>query len=255
MIFTDSHSLLAGFQLFGIAHLLAILVTFLTAAGLTCYARKLTGENKLKRLRYVMAALLVIAVSLDPVLTLVRYGTESFGWEMVVSNSLPLYLCDVVSILLAYALVTGNQRITEVGYCWGMAGTMQGLITPTLAFDESTLEFYVFFLQHGGVPIAAVFLLWGMGIVPEKGAFKRVVFWSWGYMAVVMSINGIIRKNYGFLNGLDHAPIQFKYMGPEPYYLITLQAIAFTLYFIVLKFAPKPPEKPLPEISGKTSAT
>ena len=186
-----------------------------------------------------MAFCLVTAVSLDPVLTLVRYGTGSFGWGLVVDNSLPLYLCDVVSLLLAYSLVTGNQRITEVGYCWGLAGTMQGLITPTLWFDATNIEFYVFFLQHGGVPVAAVFLVWGLGIVPQKGAFMRVLYWSWGYMAVVMTINWIIGKNYGFLNGLPKVETLFDHMGPYPYYLITLQGIAFTLYFILLKIAPK----------------
>ncbi|MDA7888889.1 TIGR02206 family membrane protein, partial [Akkermansiaceae bacterium] len=175
-------------------------------------------------------------------------------WDLVVDSALPLYLCDVVSLLLAYALITGNQRITEVGYLWGMAGTIQGLITPALRFDGTNIEFYVFFLQHGGVPIAAVFLIWGLSIVPEKGAFKRILYWSWGYMAIVITINSIIGRNYGFLNELPDFASPMDHMGPYPYYLITLQAVAFTLYFILLKVAPKPPEKPLPEISGKTSA-
>ncbi len=92
MIFPDYFSILAQFQLFGIAHLLAILVTFLTAFALTRYARKSPDPKILKRVRYTMAVLLVTAVSLDPVLTLVRYGTGSFGWEMVVESALPLYL-------------------------------------------------------------------------------------------------------------------------------------------------------------------
>ena len=114
MIFPDYFSFLAQFQLFGIAHLLAILVTFLTAFSLPRYARKSPDPKILKRVRYTMAVLLVTAVSLDPVLTLVRYGTGSFGWEMVVKSALPLYLCDVVSFLLAYALVTGSQRLSLI---------------------------------------------------------------------------------------------------------------------------------------------
>ena len=255
MIFSDYYSFLAQFQLFGIAHLLAILVTFLTAFALTRYARKSPDPKILKRVRYTMAVLLVTAVSLDPVLTLVRYGTGSFGWKMVVDSTLPLYLCDVASLLLAYALVTGSQRITEIGFLWGLAGTTQGLITPILLFDSSNVEFYVFFLQHGGVPITAIFLVWGLKIVPEKGALLRIFFWSWGYMAIVMTINWIIGRNYGFLNGLPNPGTLFDHMGPYPYYLITLQGIAFTLYFILLKIAPKPSTEKLPGISGKTRAS
>ncbi len=245
-----SHVLLSQpeFKLFGVAHCLAMLVTVCLAIGLTRFARSKPDEKILKRLRYTMAGLLVIAVALDPILTLRRYGMGEFGWEKVVDSSLPLYLCDVVSVFLAYALVTKSQRVTEIGYLWGCAGTVQGLITPTLYFDSKSIEFYIFFLQHGGVPVAAVFLLWGLKIVPKKGAWFRALYWSWGYMAIVMTINWMIGKNYGFLNGLPEVPTLFAYMGPWPYYLITLQAVAFLLYFLLLKIAPKEGGKPDPEI-------
>lgn len=61
-------------------------------------------------------------------------------------------------------------------------------------------------------------------------------------MAITMTINWMIGKNYGFLNGLPEVYPLFSYMGPCPYYLITLQVVAFTLYFILLKIAPKSEE-------------
>ena len=227
------------FQLFGLAHNLMILVTLSLALGLTRCARSKPDEKILKRVRCTMAGLLVIAVALDPLLTLRRYGMGEFGWGLVIDSSLPLYLCDVVSLFLAYALITKSQRITEIGYLWGCAGTIQGLITPTLFFDWKTIEFYIFFLQHGGVPIAAIFLVWGLRITPQKGAWIRALYWSWGYMAIVMTINWAIGKNYGFLNGLPEVHTLFNYMGPYPFYLITLQIVAFILYFVLLKIAPK----------------
>jgi hypothetical integral membrane protein (TIGR02206 family) len=227
------------FQAFAVPHNLAMLVTLMIAVVLTAYARSGPGEGKLKVIRYVMGSLLLIAVALDPILTFVRYGVGEHGREMVVDNSLPFYLCDVVSILLAFALFNRNQRLAEIGYLWGLAGTLQGLIMPTLWFDHGELEFYIFFLQHGGAPVAAIFLVWGLGIVPEKGAMIRAVFWSLGYIVVVMSINAIIGENYGFLNGKPDAETFFDYMGPWPKYLITLQLIAYTLYFCLLKIVPK----------------
>ena len=84
------------FQLFGLAHCLAMLVTLFLAIGLTRFAKSNPDEKVLKRLRYTMAVLLVTAVALDPILTLRRYGMGEFGWGLVVDSSLPLYLCDVV---------------------------------------------------------------------------------------------------------------------------------------------------------------
>lgn len=230
----------APFELFGIAHSLVILATVVTALGLCLYFRKCKSPRWATSIRTTLGCLLIAAVALDPALILLRYGTETSGWELVQRCALPFYLCDVVSIILAIALFTKSQRLAEIGYLWGLAGTLQGLITPTLWFGWDTLEFYVFFLQHGGVPIAAILLVWGLGIVPEKGAFKRALYWSWGYMAVVMSINWLLGQNYGFLNGIPEVRTLFDYMGPYPYYLITIQAVAFSLYFILLKIAPKP---------------
>ena len=227
------------FQTFGVAHNFALLLTLLTAVGLVCYARRNPNEEVLRRIRYVIGTLLITAVALDPILSLYRYGFNEYGWSVVVDNSLPFYLCDVVSIMLAIALFKKSQRLAEIGYLWGLGGAMQGLIMPTLLFDWREIEFYAFFLEHSGAPIAAAFLVWGLGIVPEKGAFRRAVWWSFGYVAVVMLINVLIGENYGFLNGKPDAVTFFDYMGPWPYYLITLHAVAFSLYVILLGMAPE----------------
>ena len=226
------------FQIFGLPHNFMMVLTFVTAVVLVRYARGNPDEKVLRRVRYLMGILLLVAVALDPILSLKRYGLGAHGWEVVKDNSLPFYLCDVVAIILAIALFTKSQRLAEIGYLWGLAGTLQGLIMPTLWFDWREIEFYIFFLEHGGVPIAAIFLVWGLGIVPEKGAFRRAVWWSLGYVAVVMTINVIIGENYGFLNRKPDAETFFDYMGPWPYYLITLHVVAFLLYAILLKIAP-----------------
>ncbi len=227
------------FVLFGTAHWAAIALTITTAIGLSHYLRRSASVKTEAFIRISLACILLTAVALDPVLTILRFGNNPFGWGLVERCSLPFYLCDVVSIILAIALLRKSQRLAEIGYLWGLAGTVQGLITPTLWFGWGTPEFFVFFLQHGGVPIAAIVLVWGLGITPEKGAFKRAVYWSWGYMALTMTINWSLSQNYGFLNGTPEVRTLFDYMGPYPYYLITLQLIAFSLYFLLLKIAPK----------------
>lgn len=227
------------FETFGRSHLVVILITVLLAVGLTRHARKGDHEVHLKCIRVTLGTLLIVAVMLDPVLTLVRYGWNSHGWELVIASALPFYLCDVVSILLALALFTKNQRLSEIGYLWGLAASLQGLLSPTLRFGYHELEFYAFFLQHGGAPLAAVFLVWGLGIRPESGAFRRAVIWSLAYLAVIMTLNFAIDENYGFLNAKPTVATPFDYLGPWPYYLITLQVIAYTLYAILLAIAPR----------------
>ena len=53
-------------------------------------------------------------------------------------------------------------------------------------------------------------------------------------MLVVYGLNLLFRANYGFLNAKPSVGTLFDYMGPYPWYLLTLQAIAFSLYLLLL---------------------
>jgi|GEM_PF-6894297 len=55
-----------------------------------------------------------------------------------------------------------------------------------------------------------------------------------------MILNWIFTTNYGFLSHPPEVATPFDYLGPYPYYLISLQLIAFTLYLILIRIAPKP---------------
>jgi hypothetical integral membrane protein (TIGR02206 family) len=226
------------FECFGCSHCLAILCTILAAIGMIRLNRSSSTPARRKRQTNIaLAVILVLAVAADPLLTWLRYRDSediALAGRLVRETALPFYLCDVVSLVLAVALVTRRPRWVEVGYLWGIGGTVQGLLTPTLYFDWNTPEYYAFFLQHGGVPVAALALVFGARIVPQPGAFRRVVLWSWTYMAGVMLLNLLLGANYGFLNGKPGVGTMFDYMGPYPWYLITLQAVAFSIYGLLL---------------------
>ena len=51
------------------------------------------------------------------------------GW-LTPGNALPLNLCDWAQGALIVALLSRNQRAYELGYFWGLGGTLQGVITP-----------------------------------------------------------------------------------------------------------------------------
>lgn len=224
------------FVLFGPPHMTAMMATLLVSVALVLLMRSMRFSEKAKRIICVFLGLSIMAaVAADPVLTWLRYGHHpDAALELIKENSLPFYLCDVVSIILGLALIFRNRRLVEIGYLWGLAGTVQGLITPTLYFSWDTIEYYAFFIQHGGVPIAALTLVFGLKLYPEKGAFKRAVIWSWCYMLGAYLFNVALNTNYGFINEKPGVGTMFDHMGPWPWYLITLQVIAFSAYWILL---------------------
>ncbi len=225
-----------AFETFGLPHCAAIAATAVAAIYMVGLNRSpLVAPQRKHRANVILGIILITAVSLDPILTWLRYSENpDTAARLVRETALPLYLCDVVSLVLAYALIRRRQRWAEMGYLWGMAGTLQGLITPTLYFSWDTLEYYAFFAQHGGVPVAALTMAFGTALQPRPGAFSRALFWSWIYMAGVYTLNWLLSANYGFLNAKPGVGTLFDYMGPYPWYLLTLQAVAFTLYFLLL---------------------
>lgn len=225
-----------AFHLFGLSHWTALAATVLGAVGMVRLHRSPAVSAVVKRRAdLALAAVLLLAVTADPVLTWLRYRADpALAGQKIRENSLPFYLCDVVAVVLAAALITRRQRLAEVGYLWGLAGTAQGLITPTLYFDWTSPEYFAFFAEHGGVPIAAITLVWGLGLRPQKACLLRVIGWSWVYMAVVGLLNFPLDTNYGFLRQKPKVASLFDAMGPEPWYLLTLQLIAFSLYALLL---------------------
>lgn len=221
-----------AFSTFGPSHWVALFVTASAAVALILLARSSVAESTKRATEIGLGMLLIASVLADPITTWFRYFPNAS--EIIRQNSYPFYLCDVVALILAMALFLRSQRLTEVGYLWGIAGTLQGLITPTLYFNWDSPEYYAFFLQHGGVPVAALMLVVGLRLTPKKGAFKRILIWSWAYIAVVIPLNWMLETNYGFLNGKPSVPTLFDFMGPYPWYLITMNLFAYILFALLL---------------------
>ena len=102
---------------FGPSHWTALVATAVASVGMIRLNRSSKVSDAVKqRANTILAALLVIAVSLDPLLTWLRYRHDedvALAGRLVRETALPLYLCDVVSLVLAVALVTRRQRWTQ----------------------------------------------------------------------------------------------------------------------------------------------
>ena len=104
----------------------------------------------------------------SPFLLLVYPASLLVGWKLGMlnrDNILPLHLCDVAAICGAGALWFRHQRLTELVWFWGLAGTMNGLITPALSESFPSPRFVSFFALHSGVVIAAGA---GRGLPPSR---------------------------------------------------------------------------------------
>lgn len=175
-----------------------------------------------------------ILLLLWPVTTLVHWRMGSLTLE----NGLPFHFCDVAGIAGGIALWTRRQLACEIVYFFGLAGTLQGLLTPNLKFDFPDPRFLVFFLLHGGVVIAAIHVVTSMKHAPRPGAVPRLVAVTLIYAALIGLVNFFLQTNYAFL---CHKPEQASLMdslGPWPWYIASLVGLCAVFYTILnLPFA------------------
>ena len=114
-------------------------------------------------------------------------------------TSLPLALCDIGVLVAAVACWWETALLVELTYFWGLAGTLQGILTPDLNVGFPHLVFFQYVVGHVGIVAAALFLVVGSGIVPRRRAAPRVLAITLAYSAVVGIVDAVTGANYMFL--------------------------------------------------------
>jgi hypothetical integral membrane protein (TIGR02206 family) len=160
------------------------------------------------------------------------YGSLSF------QTMLPLQFCDIATLAGGIALWTRRPFFCEVVYFFGIAGTLQGLLTPALLYDFPDPRFVLFFIMHGGVPITAFYVVTAMGVRPRPGAVMRVMAFSVSWYAVIAVVNYALGTNYAFQCAKPALPSLFDQLGPWPWYNLSTIGVGLVLYTLLyLPFA------------------
>jgi len=147
--------------------------------------------------------------------------------------SLPLQLCDVAIFIAASALWTRNRLLVEVTYFWGLAGTIQALLTPDLPQHFPSYPYFQYYIAHGGVIAAALILVIGLRLQPRRLAMVQVAFITVAYAAVVGAVDAIAGANYMYLRAKPPSPTLLDVLGPWPWYILVAGLIGFALFAIL----------------------
>lgn len=146
-------------------------------------------------------------------------------------QSLPLQLCDTGIFVAALALWFRRQWLVELTYFWGLAGTIQALLTPDLPQHFPTYPYFQYYVAHGGVVAASLLLVFGLGLYPSRFAVARVVAITVAYAAFVGLVDALTGANYMYLRSKPPTPTLLDAMGPWPWYIAAAGAIALVLFF------------------------
>ncbi len=214
-----------NFELFGATHLLTLLAIAALASSLIVLYRK---RPKLQKpLRYGLAICTLLSYPLHIALAYVlSYPTD-------LETALPLHLCDLAAIIGGIALFNQSQKLAEFAYFWGLAGTIQGLITPNIHHGFPSPEFITFFWNHGFVVITALFFPLALGWRPRPKAHWYVFGLSQLYLVLGLTVNFLLGTNFGYLHHKPSTASLLDYFPTWPGYILVLEVICLLLFFLL----------------------
>jgi hypothetical integral membrane protein (TIGR02206 family) len=205
----------------GAAHVGALGILFLLALGSWRWQMDMGQRGAL---RGVLAGLL-LANELGWHAWHIHYGL----WT--VETMLPLELCNLMVLTSAWTLLTRSQTGYEFIYLLGIPAASQVLITPALGpYGLPHILFFQIFISHGGVVLAALYLALGEGMRPRSWRSVRMVAgWTLLYALAVFWLNRVLGSNYLFLAYKPPAATLMDYLGPWPWYILSMVAIGLLL--------------------------
>lgn len=155
--------------------------------------------------------------------------------EFDAAHALPMHLCDWTLFAVVGALLWRGQTCFELGYFWGLCGTLQALFTPAIANDLPLLRKVVFFVDHAGIVAGVLFLLLVPRLRPRS--LWRVLICSEIYLAAALAVNALTGANYGFL---AHRPAQASLLDlfSTTHWLYVLQINLVAILFFTAAYLP-----------------
>lgn len=223
----------AGFQTFGLPHLVAMALTVVLPVLLSLIAKRASSRS---------AAILGI------VLGVLLLGNEVIHWgfriagygpDVFLRYFLPLHLCGIAMFATSIALMSRNQTAFEIAYFWGLAGSANAVITPgNLAVDYPQYRFFQYFIAHSGIVAGVLYATWGLKMRPTLGGLFRAFVWLHVLAAIAAVVNLLSGSNYMYLSSPPWGTVSPFFFLPWPWYLVFLDVIGLAMFFVV--YAPVP---------------
>jgi hypothetical integral membrane protein (TIGR02206 family) len=213
------------FILFGQAHLFTVLLIGVMAIGVPLAVRKTLDVAWQYRVGALIAVVLIAQEGFQIWLHTTHHDRE-------ISSLLPLHLCGLSVLLTAWVLLVQSYRAYEIVYFWAWGGTLQALITPDLQLGFPDLLYLRFFIAHGLVIVGVLYATLVYRFRPTLMSIARSMFALLAVVAVVAPINLWLETNYLFLSSKPTQASLMDYLGPWPWYILSLAGLALVSSFI-----------------------
>lgn len=216
-----------AFVLFSIPHVVTLLLLGFFLLLIWLYRDHLRLPRANRTFRWSLAALLLLC---EVALEVWQFSIGA--WTL--DRSLPLQLCSISLLLATVMLFTKSYALFEFLYLPGMAGALQAILTPDLGhYTYPHFRTFEFFIAHGAVVAAAFFMIAVERYRPTWRSLVRA-FVALNLVALLIAgINKAIGANYMFLNAKPENASLLDLLGPWPWYILSLEAVALAMFLLL----------------------
>jgi hypothetical integral membrane protein (TIGR02206 family) len=165
-------------------------------------------------------------------------------------HGLPLDLCDVVLWVTVVALAAPRPWALEAAYYFGIGGSGMALLTPDVAADAPAYAAVQFYVGHGLVVAAVLFLVLAGALRPRPGSWWRVFLAGNAWALAVGAFDLAFGTNYMYLREKPAAGSLLDLLGPWPWYVLAGDAVALLvmgLLYLPFRRAPALPAAEPPD--------
>jgi hypothetical integral membrane protein (TIGR02206 family) len=212
------------FTAYSPSHLVVLAVFAAGTLGLLLVGPQVRGTPRERPMSDAIAWATVAFGSLSTLTALVPFAVD---------NSLPLQICDLAWIFVAWALLSMRPLPLAMTYYWGLTLSVQALVQPTLEEPFPDLEFFVFWGKHVLIVWGAVYLCLSLRHGPDWTSYRTAVAWTFGWLVAVMCVNALLGSNYGYVNGKPSEATVLDVPGPWPVYLVAEMVIVLVGWALI----------------------
>ena len=219
------------FTNFTLAHFLPIVLMLVVMALIVVFKDKLKNFKHEEKVRLGLAFTMIICE--------MSYFWRLVGVESLNANPidhLPITVCGWAIIFGSYMLVTKNKTLFDIVYFWVFAGSIFGLLTPTVITytGPTRFRYYQFWLEHTLGFIALFYMIFVHDMRPNIKSMIK----SYGALTILAVIAIVVNNmlpgaNYLYVARPEATKSILDFL-PENYIvrLIIMAVIIGTLFFV-----------------------
>jgi len=216
--------------MFGRDHLIYLAVIIVVSTTFLIIAKKKFSPGTADKAGTVIGIIALVHLFLEiPTLRLL------LGEHLL--TSLPLHLCNFGMIMVGILLITRKQWALDLAYFWALCGASQSLLTPDLHYMFPHPLAVTFFTAHTIEIVGVLYAVIVLKMRPYWSSIPRVFMVTLALAIIVFPINYIHPDaNYMFLKFAPVGGSLIDFLGPWPWYILSLTGVA--IVFFVIAYLP-----------------